>query len=174
MESRVKLLGHPIHPMLIVLPLGLFIAGVIFDALFLYGGNGAFATVGYWNVAGGIVGGLLAAVFGLIDWLAVPAGTRAKRIGLLHGSTMVVVVALFAFVWWTRSNAIDPSPTASVFAIEVVALLLGTVGGWLGGELVDRLGVGVDEGAHVNAPSSLSGRPAFQHDSDAPIHRRAS
>jgi hypothetical protein len=44
----------------------------------------------------------------------------------------------------------------------VVALALGSVAGWLGGELVDRLGVGVDDGAHLDAPSSLSGRPARQ------------
>jgi uncharacterized membrane protein len=172
MESRVKLFGHPIHPMLIVVPLGLFIAAVIFDALYLWRGSSAFAMVGYWNIAGGIIGGLLAAVFGLIDWSYIPAGTRAKRIGLLHGGTNVIVVALFAFVWWTRSNAADPSPTTNLFAMEVAALVLGSVGGWLGGELVDRLGVGVDNGAHLNAPSSLSGLPAFERDSDVPAHHR--
>ena len=75
MESRAKLLGHPIHPMLIVLPLGLFIAAVVFDALYMWRGSPTFATVAYWNIAGGVIGGLLAAVFGLIDWLAIPAGT---------------------------------------------------------------------------------------------------
>jgi uncharacterized membrane protein len=175
MESRAKLLGHPIHPMLVVLPLGLFIASVIFDALYMWRGNATFATVAYWNIAGGIIGGLLAAVFGLIDWVAIPAGTRAKRIGLLHGGSMVIVVALFAFVWWTRSNAVDVTPTMNLFAMEVAALVLGAVAGWMGGELVDRLGVGVDTGAHLNAPSSLSGLPAIQRESDTPIpHRRAS
>jgi uncharacterized membrane protein len=162
MESKAKLLGHPIHPMLIVLPLGLFIAAVVFDALYLWRGSPTFAAVGYWNIAGGIIGGLLAAVFGLVDWLAIPAGTRAKRIGLLHGGTNVVVVLLFAFVWWTRSTATDMVVSTNLFLIEVVALVLGSVAGWLGGELVDRLGVGVDDGAHLDAPSSLSGRPARQ------------
>jgi uncharacterized membrane protein len=173
MESKVKLLGHPIHPMLIVVPLGLFIATVIFDALYMWRGNATFAVVAYWNMAGGIIGGLLAAVFGLIDWLAIPTGTRAKRIGLLHGATNVLVVAMFAFAWWARSNTIEATPTTNLFAIEVAALLFGAVAGWLGGELVDRLAVGVDDGAHLNAPSSLSGRPAFQRESDVP-HRRAS
>lgn len=162
MESKAKLLGHPIHPMLIVLPLGLFIAAVVFDVLYLWRGNPTFAAVGYWNIAGGIIGGLLAAVFGLVDWFAIPAGTRAKRIGLLHGGSNVVVVALFTFVWWTRGTAVDMAPTTNVFLIELGALVLGSVAGWLGGELVDRLGVGVDDGAHLDAPSSLSGRPARQ------------
>ena len=163
MESRAKLLGHPIHPMLIVLPLGLFISAVIFDALYMWRDNPTFAVIAYWNIALGILGGLLAAIFGLIDWVAIPYGTRAKRIGLMHGGTMVLVVALFAFVLWERSDAVDPLLTTTLFAAEVVALLMGSVGGWLGGELVDRLGVGVDNGAHLNAPNSLSGLPASAH-----------
>jgi uncharacterized membrane protein len=160
MESRAKLLGHPVHPMLIVLPLGLFIGAVVFDALYLWRGNVAFATVGYWNIAAGIVGGLLAAVFGLIDWLAIPTGSRAKRIGLLHGASNVVVVLAFSVVWWMRTKGTDVAPSGGLFGIELGGLVLGSVAGWLGGELVDRLGVGVDDGANVDAPSSLSGRPA--------------
>jgi uncharacterized membrane protein len=160
MESRAKLLGHPIHPMLIVLPLGLFIAAVLFDGLYLWRGSPAFATVAYWNIAAGIIGGLLAAVFGLIDWFAIPDGTRAKRIGLLHGGSNVVVVLMFALVWWMRGDTPDGATTTTLFLLELVALMLGSVAGWLGGELVDRLAVGVDDGAHLNAPSSLSGRPA--------------
>jgi uncharacterized membrane protein len=159
-ESKAKLLGHPIHPMLIVLPLGLFIAAVVFDALYLWRGNATFATVAFWNIAGGIIGGLLAAVFGLVDWTAIPSGTRAKRIGLLHGGSNVLVVAGFALVWWIRNGASDVAPTTGLFLIELAALVLGSVAGWLGGELVDRLGVGVDDGANLDAPSSLSGRPA--------------
>jgi uncharacterized membrane protein len=173
MESRVKLLGHPVHPMLIVLPLGLFIAAVVFDALHLWLGSVNFPAVAYWNIAGGIMGGLLAAVFGLIDWLAIPSGTRAKRIGLLHGISNVIVVGLFAIVWWMRSNAVGTAPTTNVFLVEVGALVLGGVAGWLGGELVDRLGVGVDDGAHLQAPSSLSGRSAREKESSTYVPRRA-
>lgn len=160
MESRAKLLGHPIHPMLVVLPLGLFIGAVVFDALSLWRGSPAMAQVGFWNIAGGIVGGLLAAVFGLVDWLAIPAGTRAKRIGLLHAGSNVLAIGCFAAVWWLRYDAATTVVTTGVFAFEVIALLLGALGGWLGGELVDRLGVGVDNGANLNAPNSISGRSA--------------
>jgi uncharacterized membrane protein len=158
MESRAKLLGHPIHPMLVVLPLGLFIGAVVFDAVYLWRGSSTVATVGYWNIAGGIVGGLLAAVFGLIDWLAIPAGTRAKSIGLWHAGSNVLAILGFAFVWWSRYSSGQLAITSGLFAIEVVALLVGGVGGWLGGELVDRLGVGVDNGANLDAPNSMSGK----------------
>lgn len=158
MESRAKVLGHPIHPMLIVLPLGLFTGAVVFDAIYLWRGSATVATVGYWNIAGGVVGGLLAAVFGLMDWLAIPAGTRAKTIGLWHASSNVLAILGFAFVWWTRYSTDHLATTSGLFTIEVVALLVGAVGGWLGGELVDRLGVGVDNGANLNASNSMSGK----------------
>ena len=175
MQSRARLLGHPIHQMLIVLPLGLFIAAVVFDALYLWQGNPIFATVGYWNIAGGIIGGLIAAVFGLIDWLAIPNRTRAKRIGLLHGASNVIVVALFVLAWWMRSAGAATIPTMTIFLIEAAALVLGSIAGWLGGELVNRLGVGVYNGAHLDAPSSLSGEPVRAREASAPTpHRRAS
>src|SRR5687768_16170152 len=141
MESRAKLLGHPVHPMLIVFPLGLFISAVVFDLVRLWTGNDTFAAVSFWNIAGGILGGLLAAVFGLIDWLAIPAATRAKRIGLLHGIGNVAVVALFALSLWLRALVPGYVPSTAAFGLAVAGVALGGVTGWLGGELVDRLGV---------------------------------
>jgi uncharacterized membrane protein len=160
MESKVKLLGHPIHPMLIVFPLGLLITAVIFDIVYLSTNNPSFATASFWCIAAGIIGGLLAAVFGLIDWLNIPAGTRAKSVGLWHGVGNVVVVALFALSWWLRYA--DPAnvPSTLAFVLALAGVGIGGVTGWLGGELVNRLGVGVEPGAHLNAPSSLSGVPA--------------
>ena len=160
MESKAKLLGHPIHPMLIVFPLGLFISAVIFDGLYMRNSSVAMAAVGYWNIAGGVIGGLLAATFGLVDWLAIPSGTRAKRIGLIHGASNVGVVLLFAFAWVSRTDSAMHAPTTFIYVIEIGALMLGAFAGWLGGELVDRLGVGVDDGANLNARNSLSRRPA--------------
>jgi uncharacterized membrane protein len=169
MESRAKLFGHPIHPMLIVLPLGLLIMAVIADVMYLVTDSAAWATVAYYNIAAGIITGLLAAVFGTIDWLAIPSGTRAKWIGLYHGVGNVVVVAVFALSWWLRSA--DPAfiPSTRAFALGVAGLMLGAVTGWLGGELVDRLGVGVDDGAHLNSPNSLSGRPAHEGSTRRPV-----
>ncbi|MDQ2673620.1 MAG: DUF2231 domain-containing protein [Chloroflexota bacterium] len=162
MESKVKLFGHPIHPMLIVLPLGLLSAAVVFDVVYLLTDEAAFSIVAYWNIAAGIVGGLLAAVFGAWDWAHIPKDTRAKRIGLMHGGGNVVVVALFAISWLIRGGAADYEPSGLAYALSFAGLGLAAVTGWLGGELVDRLGVGVDDGAHLDAPSSLSGAPATE------------
>jgi uncharacterized membrane protein len=105
MESRAKLLGHAIHPILIVFPLGLLTTGVVFDAVYLIWGNPVMATVAYWMIAAGIIGGLIAALPGWIDWFAIPSGTRAKSVGLTHGLGNVLVLLLFIGSWWLRRDA---------------------------------------------------------------------
>jgi uncharacterized membrane protein len=71
MESRTKLLGHPVHQMLIVFPLGLLAMAVIFDVLAIAAGNGYWSEIAYWMITAGCITGLLAAPFGFIDWLAI-------------------------------------------------------------------------------------------------------
>ncbi|MHB8865890.1 MAG: DUF2231 domain-containing protein [Pirellulaceae bacterium] len=162
MESKAKLFGHPVHPMLIVFPLGLLSTSLVFDILYLATGNGRWADIAFWMIASGLIGGLVAALFGLIDWLAIPAGTRAKSIGLWHGLGNLVVVILFVVSGYLRWDDLSHPPLAA-FLLSVGGIGLALVTGWLGGELVDRLAVGVDEGAHLNSPSSLSGRPASEN-----------
>jgi uncharacterized membrane protein len=159
MESRAKLFGHPIHPMLIVFPLGLLAMALVFDLVHLFTGNGYWSEVGFWMIAAGVVTGLLAAPFGLIDWIAIPAGTRAKRVGALHGAGNVIVLLLYAMSWWLRRPG-PQDPVAMAYMLSFIGGAIALFTGWLGGELVDRLGVGVDEGADVNAPSSLSAKRA--------------
>lgn len=162
MDSKAKVAGHPVHQMLVVFPLGLFATSLIFDIVHLAGGGDTWGYASFYMIAAGIIGGLGAAVFGLVDWLAVPPNTRAKRVGALHGLGNVIVVALFIVSWGIRYA--DPARLGfGAFILSVLGVLLALVTGWLGGELVDRLGVGVDEGAHLDAPSSLSHRPAGEH-----------
>ena len=158
-ESRVKFLGHAVHQQLIAFPFGLLATAVIFDILHLITDSEELATVSYWMIAAGIVGGLLAAPFGTIDWTAIPKGTRAKKVGAIHGLGNAVVLVLFAISWLLRRD--DPSaPEALALGLSFAGFALAGVTGWLGGELVDRHAVGVDSGAHVDSPHSLSGRPA--------------
>ncbi len=162
MESRAKAFGHPIHPMLVVFPLGLLAIALIFDILYYIFDNSILAEVAYYNIAAGIIGGLIAAVFGLIDWLAIPSGTRAKRVGLLHAVGNVVVLLLFAISWWLRRDMPDHVPGTGAFLLALIGVGLSLLTGWLGAELIYRLHVSVEEDAHLNAPSSLSDRPAAQ------------
>jgi uncharacterized membrane protein len=160
MRAKARLLGHPIHPMLIVFPLGLLTVAAIFDITYLSTHNAHLADLSYWMIASGVIGGLIAAVFGLIDWLGIPEGTRAKYIGLIHGLSNVVVVILFIVSWFMRRpNPAAPGMTAMM--LGWIGIVIALFAGWLGGEMVYRLNVGVDRGANLDAPNSLSGRAAL-------------
>ena len=162
MESKAKLFGHPIHQMLIVFPLGLLATALILDIIYLITDSGKWAQAAFYDMGIGILGGLLAALFGLIDFLAIPSGTRAKSIGARHGLGNLVVVVLFAVNWLLRKgNPQEPGTFPIVLSFVAIAIALMTA--WLGGELVDRLRVGVDDGAHLDAPSSFSGHPAREN-----------
>lgn len=159
MEARARLLGHSIHQMLIVFPLGVLATSVILDIVYLVTKHASWTDASFHVIPIGVLGGLAAALFGFIDWLAIPAGTRAKRVGGWHGGGNVIVVAFFAISWWLRRSA-PTDPSTAAITLSIIGVLIALVTGWLGGELVDRLGVGVHDGAHVNAPSSLSGAAA--------------
>ena len=157
MQARAKLLGHPIHQMLIVFPLGLLATSVVFDIVRLATENVYWAEISYWMILSGLVGGAVAAVFGIIDFTSIPKNTRARRIGAMHGIGNVVVMLMFLFSFLMRNNNIaDLAP----IGLSIAGAGLALVTGWLGGELVDRLAIGVDAGAHADAPSSLSDRRA--------------
>jgi uncharacterized membrane protein len=154
MEARARLMGHPIHQMLIVFPLGLLGMGAIFDLVYFATEEQVFEVVAYWMMVAGIVGGLVAAPFGLIDWMAIPSDTRAKRVGAMHGAGNVVVLLLFLGSVLLRDDAMAVPP-ASAYVLSFAGVALSLVTAWLGGELVDRLGIGVHSDANVDAPSSL-------------------
>jgi uncharacterized membrane protein len=168
MESKFKVLGHAAHPILIVFPLGLLATAVIFDVVYLVTGTAQWSVIAFWLIAAGIIGGLVAAVPGWIDWFAIPSNTRAKSVGLIHGLGNVAVLVLFVVSWLLRRDggsgfemAGTPGSVALVCSFAGAGLALLT--GWLGGELIERLGMAVHDGAHLNAPSSLSGRPAGEN-----------
>jgi uncharacterized membrane protein len=142
--------------MLIVFPLGLLSTAVIFDVLYLITENDDLAIFAFWAILAGVVGGVAAAIFGVWDWLGLPSDSRARRVGLSHGVGNVVVTLLFAVSWLLRRD--DPAylpETMLPLILGVAGAALAGVTAWLGGELVYRLRVGVDDDAGLNASNSL-------------------
>ena len=163
MESKAKAFGHAIHPIMIDIPLGLLSTAAIFDVLYLATYNTTWTTVSFWMLVAGLIGGLLAAVFGLIDYLNIPNGTRAKRIGLYHALVNVTAMILFALSLYLRWYVpLTPPLIALICCFAGVAVAM--LGGWFGGELVERLGVGVASDAHLDAPNSLTHGKPFEVD----------
>jgi len=155
MESHSKVAGHPLHPILIVFPLGLLGTSVVYDFLHARDKNPKTAATSQAMITSGIAGGLAAAVPGLIDWLAIPPGTRAKQIGQVHGLGNAAVLGLFGASWFLRRKQPDYAPTPTAILLSLAGAGLAGFTGWLGGELIHRLGVSVDAGAHLDAPNSF-------------------
>jgi len=135
MESRVKVAGHPLHQMLLVFPLGLLATAVVFDVIFLVTDNAAWTQAAFYMIGAGVITGVLAAVPGALDWWAIPRGTRAKRVGLIHGVGNVVVVTLFAVSWLLRRDNPTLPPTEAVVA-GLVGAGIAVVTGMLGSTLL--------------------------------------
>src|SRR5262249_50070944 len=127
------------------IPIGAWVGSLVLDVgSRLAGDGGDLARGAYWLIGIGVVGALVAAVFGLIDLLAVPARTPARRIGLTHLTLNLTVVTMFvaSFVWRADREAYRPT-SAGLFVLSGVALSLLVVSGWLGGKLAYRYGVRV-------------------------------
>jgi len=154
MESKARLFGHSVHQSLVAFPVGLLITAVVFDAIALLGGPATLLLVSYRIMAVGIIAAAIAAPFGLVDLLSVPRGTRATRIGVLHAGGNVIVLLAFVASWLLRWQH-EQLPTTAALWLSFIGGALLLVTGWLGGELVSRLGIGVLDGAHPDAPSSL-------------------
>lgn len=152
MESRIKVFGHAAHPLLVTLPIGALTLSVASDALHTYRGERRYADTAAQALDFGLVTAMVAAPFGTIDWLAIRRRTRAKRIGLWHGLGNVAVLGLFAASRALRARRRDDVRakwlSAGGFAIAGVSA-------WLGAELVERHRIGVQDGAHEDASSSL-------------------
>jgi uncharacterized membrane protein len=141
--------GHPFHPVLVTVPIGAWVASLIFDLTSRWAGEGeVFVKASFWLIAIGILGAVVAAVFGLLDLLTIPRGTPAFRTGVTHLVLNLTVVALYAISFAVRRDNLDDADvTVAGFLCSAVALALLGVSGWLGGKLAYRYGVRVADEA---------------------------
>lgn len=142
-QTPARIGKHPIHPMLVALPIGLWIVALVFDIVYAISSNPLWRTLAFWNVGAGIIGALLAAVPGFVDYLDLDG--RARRIATYHMVLNLAAVAIFAVNWYVRTRV--PADSWWPLALSVIGVVGITVSGWLGGELVYVERVGVDEPA---------------------------
>lgn len=138
--------GHPFHPILVTVPIGAWVASLVFDIGSHIDAGATFLGRGsLWLIGIGVVGALLAAMVGFLDLLAVPTGTRAFRTGLVHMTLNLVVVAAYIgnFLWRDAGFATPEPVPAGPLALSAVSLAVLTVSGYLGGKLAYRYGVRV-------------------------------
>jgi uncharacterized membrane protein len=141
MRTPASIAGHPIHPMLVSIPIGLWIFSLVCDLIHASGSsNPAWQTVALYTMAGGIVGALLAAVPGLIDLLSLPEGPR--KTALTHMAINLTIVALYAINLWMRVSS--PEKAGGLIWLSILAIGLLVISGWLGGKMVYVHGIAVD------------------------------
>jgi uncharacterized membrane protein len=138
MESRLRIAGQAIQPVLVMFPLGLFAMAVLFDLADLLGAPDIIGALAFWNIIAGLIGGVLAALANAIDLMFVRNGTPAKRIGVMQGLSNMGVLILFAVILMLRMRTPDRVAGGGLFAIELLALGAAVFGAWYCGELVDR------------------------------------
>ena len=142
MQGKATLAGHPIHPILITFPIGCFVASVISDIIFLASGSSFWGAMSMWLAGFGVVGGLLAAFSGFVDYLSAPMSTQARTVANWHATLNLGVVILFAVAFAVRY--FDQASTWGHVATLIGFCLL-LVSGVLGGQLAHRYLVGSSE-----------------------------
>lgn len=154
MSSPASIAKHPIHPMLIVFPVGLWIFSLISDVIYaMRWGPTVWRDVAFYTMAGGIGGALLSAIPGLIDLVSL-TDSRVKRIGIWHMIINLLAVALFCVNLWLRMPNTTTSIAIEPIWLSVAGVIFIAISGWLGGEMVHVHGVSV-----VQRPVDQSARP---------------
>lgn len=153
--------GHPFHPILVTVPIGAWVASLVFDIASRVADDSGFLARGsMWLIAVGVLGALAAAMVGFLDLFAIPPGTPAFRTALVHMSLNLLVTAAYAggFAW---RHAAGPASRVGVGMLALSAITLAVLGvsAYLGGKLSFRYGVRVADEA-TQAEGFTSGRPA--------------
>ena len=138
MRTPARVFDHPIHPMLIPFPIGLWVFSLAADVTFRFAGDPLWLAMAYWTMLAGTIGALAAAVPGLIDFLSLTE-PRAVRIATAHLVLNLTIVGLFVANLVLRTTGYPPTALPLVLSAVAVGLLL--VSGWLGWELIYRQGV---------------------------------
>jgi uncharacterized membrane protein len=159
MSSPASIHKHPIHPMLITLPIGLWVFALVCDVVAAAGGSSAWATVSLYSIGGGIVGALLAAVPGFIDYLSIDE-PQMKRIATFHLLLNLGGLVLFGINFWVRMRL--PGNSLVPLFLSLAGVVSIGIGGWLGGELVYVKGMAVEpveKSTQVTPDRSSKGGP---------------
>lgn len=176
MRSKARIADHPIHPMLILLPAGAFAIVLICDLVYLATGGALWWEATLPVLVIGVAGGLIAAIPGLIDFFALAEAHGAKRVGWWHAGLNVLAVVVFAYnAWWRWQAVAPPAEGAHLgFWLTLGGAALIAVSGWLGGTMVYRHGIGVEEGAPVDgiAARTAGAEQSGRRRSERPASRR--
>ncbi|MEO3771261.1 DUF2231 domain-containing protein [Micromonospora sp. B9E7] len=150
MQSRLRVQGHPIQPMLVTFPLGLFVSATVFDLTDIVGGPAFLGEVGYWTGVAALVAAALTAVAGMIDLWDVPVD-RTRRTAVAFNLVNAVMAGMFLLTCLVRSQSPEHGASAAILITELVALAAGGIGVHLGARLMRQFDTGRTETGGLDA-----------------------
>lgn len=162
MASKASIGGHPIHPMLITFPIGLWSTSFAADVVYYFWRGSSLLLISRFLLAAGCLGAIAAAVPGIIDWLSIK-DAQVKRIANWHARLNIIALIVFALSLYLRTRAGGHWVNYHLripFLFSFLGMILISISGWLGGELAYKHGVGVapqhdspeEEAAKVRLP----------------------
>lgn len=163
MKSKAAINGHPMHPMVVPVPIGAWALALIGDLIFASTANTFWYQFSYYAMLVGLIGALTAAVLGFIDFFGVKMSEAGYRSAKTHMTLNLIVTVVYAVNLWLRSDfkATTGSAWTLVFALSVLSFLTLAVSGWIGGELSYRHKVGILEHADAEATEIGMNEPAI-------------
>lgn len=138
----MRLFGHPVHAMLVALPLGLLLLVPLWDALAIWDVLPEAASIAHYSELAGLVAGLLAALFGIADLVRHAGSPELLTTGLRHAFLAVLAISVFALAFALRERTAPPS--LGIFALDALGAACLAAAGWFGAHLVFHYGVEVD------------------------------
>jgi uncharacterized membrane protein len=148
MTSKASIAGHPIHPMLIPFPLALWFTSFVVDVLFYFLRHPTLLVISKFMIAGGCIGAVAAAIAGIIDWLSIE-NPGVKRVANWHARLNIAALVVFTISFFLRLGSYSELVGRKLtipFLLSLVGVILISISGWLGGELVFRYGLGREDG----------------------------
>lgn len=145
MASKASILGHPVHPMIIPFPFALLTFSLVADIIYIWFDKNNWGVVAFYTLAAGLVGGIVAAIPGVIDWLAIK-DREVARIANWHARLNVIAIIIFAvdfYLRWQNKGQISQEGISLPFILSLLGVILISISGWLGGDLSYKHGVGV-------------------------------
>jgi len=150
-----RFMNHPLHPLLVHLPIGLWVGSVIFDIAFMANHQPTVAGASFFCILVGVIGAIIAAPAGLADYFTVPSNTVPKRLATAHMLLNFAIIGIYSINLFTRYRMLDGVPTevtGGQLFLSLLSIVLLGVSGYLGGLLVFEYGIGFRSSERDDAP----------------------
>ena len=168
LRSNVEILGHPLHPIIVNVAIGAFIAAFVFDIAALATGSASWFVMSFWTLLIGACAGVFAVLSGFYDYVTLRMSRPARNVATIHLSLNLAFMLLFIASLILKGMAAASGPLlvpygriVSTFVLDVIGIVILVASGWFGGELIFKHGIAVTEEAAAEICPAVGTAPAM-------------